>query len=144
MGQVIEREYEQARFDGPRSQARTVGELVNELADEGRTLLRQELALFRTEMSDKVKEAGKQTSYIGAGGVLGLVGLEILLAAVVLALGLVLPLWAAALIVGAVVALGAGTLALYGRAQLRRLDPRPTQTLLSLEENKTWATRLIH
>jgi hypothetical protein len=122
---------------------RSIGELFGELASETGTLVRQELALVRTEMTQKVKEVGKESTFIAVGGALGLVAAHTLVAAAVLALALVLPLWAAALIVGAAVCAIAIGLVLKGVRGVQHIDLAPRQTIHSLEDGKTWARRQI-
>jgi tetrahydromethanopterin S-methyltransferase subunit C len=66
--------------------------------------------------------------------VLGLFGLAALLAAAIAALALVLPVWASALIVGAVVLVVAGVLALLGTRKLKSgVPPIPEQAITSVQ-----------
>jgi len=123
---------------------RSIGQLFGDLGTEARTLLQQELTLARTELTIKARLASRQASYLAVGGVLGFVGLELLLGAVALVLGLVMPLWASLILVGVVVAAVAYVLLRHGLAALRKMDPRPTQTLLSIEDTKQWTRKLIH
>jgi len=122
---------------------RSVGALVSELATESRTLFRQELALFRVEMSRKIQSIGKESSYLVIGGVLGIVGLELLLGASALGLGLLIPLWLSLLLIGVVVVGVAAGLAWHGWSALRRIELSPPQPIQSFEDNKTWAKTLI-
>lgn len=74
---------------------------------------------------------------LGVAAVLGLVVLGTAVAAVVLALDLVLPAWAAALVVCAAAALVAGPLALAGAIGLKRA---PRATTERVEEDVRWTT----
>ena len=96
------------------------GELVNRLAAQVSELVRGELELARTELTAKGKRVGAGAGLAGAGGVVALYGLGALIAAGNGALALVWPVWLAALVVGVVVLVVAGVLALAGRSQLRR------------------------
>jgi Putative Actinobacterial Holin-X, holin superfamily III len=113
---------------------RSTGELVQQLSEQVSRLIRDELRLARLELSDKGKRAGIGAGLFGGGGLLGAYGVAAVIAAVALALALVLPAWAAALIVGAVLLAAAGLLALLGRNQVRRATPPvPQQTIESVK-----------
>ncbi len=114
----------------------STGELVTRLSEQVSALVKGELELARTELAEKGKRAGGGAGAAGAGGLLAAYGLAILLAAAVAALALVWPVWLAALVVGVVVLLVAGGLALYGRSQLRRaLPPVPEHTAQSVRDD---------
>ncbi|WP_324785471.1 phage holin family protein [Streptomyces sp. H51] len=119
----------ETRLDGQRS----VGELVNRATEQLSRLVRQELALAKEELAAKGRRAGRGGGLLGAAGAVAYAGLLALAATGAAALSLVLPVWAAALIVtGALFAI-AGVLAVTGRAQLRRAGPpTPERTLDSV------------
>ncbi len=117
---------------------RSVGELLSELTRELSTLFRQEVALAKTEMSQKASKAGKDVGYLAAGGAIAYAGFLTILAGVVLALGLVLPWWASALIVGVVVALIGYFLIHKGQTALKKVDLTPQETMETLKEDKQW------
>jgi uncharacterized membrane protein YqjE len=101
----------------------STGELVQRLSTQLSDLVRGELALARAELTEKGKRAGTGVGLAGAGGVLATYGGAALVAAVVAALALVLPVWAAALITGAVLLAVAGLLALMGKKQIDKATP---------------------
>jgi hypothetical protein len=101
----------------------STGELVTQLSEQVSTLVRDELALAKAEMTEKGKRAGTGVGLLGGGGVLVLYGVGGLLATAVLALDLVWPAWLAALVVTVVVFAVAGVLALVGRGEVRRAAP---------------------
>ncbi len=114
------------------------GELVNRLASQVSELVRGELELARSELAAKGKRAGAGAGLAGAGGVIALYGLGALIAAAVAALALVWPVWLAALVVGVVVLVVAGALALAGRSQLRRaVPPAPEHAMQSVRDDVT-------
>lgn len=131
-------------MDGPLAATEPrVGELFGKLASETGLLVRQEVALAAVEMKGKAREALGRAWMIGAGVAVALIGGHTLIAAAVLGLSMVLPLWLAALATGAVVTL-TGSLAIgLGRAALGRLDLAPRKTIESLLEGRTWARELI-
>jgi Flp pilus assembly protein TadB len=112
----------------------STAELVKQASEQISRLVRDELALARTEMAEKAKRAGTGAGLFGGAGVLALYGVAALLTTLIIALGLVMPLWLAALIVGVVLLAVAGVLALVGRGQVRRIGaPVPEQTVDSVK-----------
>ncbi|MDK1346035.1 phage holin family protein [Streptomyces sp. 378] len=101
----------------------SVGELVGQAAEQLSTLVRQEVALAKEELAEKGRRAGRGGGLLGAAGAVGYAGLLALAGTGVAALSLVLPVWAAALIVTAVLFVIAGVLAVMGRGQLRKAAP---------------------
>jgi uncharacterized membrane protein len=122
-----------------RSGERSLGELFSELTRETSTLVRQEVELAKTELSQKATAAGKDVGILGAGGAVAYAGFLALIAGVIAALDIFLPLWLAAIIVGLVV-IGIGYMLVQrGRDGLKRADLMPRQTIATLKEDTEWA-----
>jgi len=117
----------------------SLGELFSELSRQITTLVRQEIALAKTETTHKVARVGKDVGMLAVGAAVLYAGLLAIGAAVILLLNYVLPAWVAALIVGLVVAAIGGFLVQRGRAALTSEDLTPRQTVESLKENAEWA-----
>jgi hypothetical protein len=118
---------------------RSLGELFSELAQETSTLVRQEVNLAKTEMSQKASTAGKHLGVLAAGGALAYAGLLAILAGVIALLNDVMPLWASALLVGIVVAIVGYLLIRKGLDALKRDDFAPRETIETLKEDQQWA-----
>ena len=119
---------------------RSIGELFGKLSSEMSTLIRQEMALARAEMTEKGKEAGKGAGLFGGAGAVGLLGAGALTAGIILLLDLAIAAWLAAIIVGLVYAGIAAVLALQGRDRLKRATPPvPEQTVDTVKEDVAWA-----
>jgi len=116
----------------------SLGQLFSELARETSTLVKQEVALAKTEMKQKASEATKDASLIGVGGALAYAGLLSILAALVLLLAHVMPAWIAAFVVGLSATLGGYALLRHGVTTLRAIDPKPRETIQTLKEDKVW------
>ncbi|WP_221329485.1 phage holin family protein [Actinoplanes sp. L3-i22] len=101
----------------------STADLVNQAAGQISTLVRDELALARAELTEKGKRAGLGGGLFGGAGVLALYGVGLLLALAVVLLDLAWPLWLAILVVMAVVFAAAGVAALLGRKQLAKATP---------------------
>lgn len=125
-------------MEQPRDQ-RSLGELFSELANDTTTLVRQEIQLAKTEMTQKATSAGKDAGMIGAGGALAYAGLLAIIAALIIGLGNFIPMWLSALIVGLVILGIAYFLIQRGLNGLKNLDPTPRQTIETLKEDKEWA-----
>jgi hypothetical protein len=111
----------------------SVGELVGQATEQLSRLVRQEVALAKEELAEKGRRAGRGGGLLGAAGAVGYAGLLFLAATAAAALSLVLPVWAATLIVTGVLFALAGLLAATGRAQLRQATPpTPEQALGSV------------
>jgi Flp pilus assembly protein TadB len=117
---------------------RSVGELLSDLTRELSTLFRQEVTLAKTEMTQKASKAGKDVAFLAVGGAVAYAGFLAILAGVVLVLGLVLPWWASALIVGVVVAIIGYVLIHKGQTALKQIDLTPQETAETLKEDKQW------
>jgi uncharacterized membrane protein YqjE len=101
----------------------STSELVQRAVEQVTKLVHDELALARAELTEKGKHAGLGAGLFGTGGVLALYGVGALIATAILLLDLVLPAWAAALIVAALLFIVAGGLTLVGRQQVKRAVP---------------------
>src|ERR1700680_4767607 len=79
---------------------RSVVALLSDLASETATLVRQEIALFKAELREKLARVGQGVGAIAAGGLVAFSGWLVLLAAAVLGLSNVVEPWLAAVVVG--------------------------------------------
>lgn len=116
-----------------------LGELVKQLAEETSMLVRQELELAKAEMTQKGKRAGLGLGELGGAGLVALYALGALTACFIAALALLVPVWAAALIVTVVYGIVAGVLAMIGRGQLQQGTPlAPEKTQQTIKEDIEW------
>ena len=114
----------------------STGELVKRLSTQVSELVRGELELARSELAAKGKRAGTGAGLAGAGGVIALYGVGALIAAAIAALSLVLDVWLAALIVGVVLLIVAGILALVGRNQIKKaVPPVPQRAVREVQQD---------
>jgi uncharacterized membrane protein YqjE len=121
------------------------GELVHRLSTQLSELVRRELELARTELAAKGKRAGAGAGLAGAGGVVALFGVGTLIAAAVAGLATVLPVWLSALIVGVVLLIVAGVLALTGRSRLRKATPPvPEQAVKGVQHDVSTLRNAVH
>lgn len=125
---------------------RSIGQLLKELRDETTTLLRQEVDLAKTEMSEKASRFGTNVGALAMGGAVLFLGALALLAAVIYGLtslldqfmSLGVAIWLAPLLVGLVLAGIGYSLTKKALDTLKQESLAPRKTAQSLQENKEW------
>jgi len=101
-----------------------------------RELIEAEIESLKAEVVGKLKAAGIGAGFLVTAGAFAFFAVLVLTAAGVLALALVVPAWAAALIVGGALLLLAAIAAAIGVAQLKHgVPPTPTETIESVKED---------
>lgn len=118
----------QLHTEQPRTES--APELVKRATEQISTLVRDEMALARSELGSKIGHAGKGAGLFGAAGLVALFGAATLLAGVVMVVGLAIGTWASALIFGGALLIAAAVMALGGRGEVRKaMPPVPTETV---------------
>ena len=119
---------------------RPLSELFTTLTSEMSALVRQEVAIARTEITQKAYGMGKDIAFIAAGGAAAYAGSLALIAALIIVLRKAgIPWGLSALVVGSLVA-GAGSALIFkGVDNLKHADLVPSHTIDSLKENAEWA-----
>lgn len=124
---------------------KSLGELFGDLAQQLSSLIHEEIALAKTELSAKSRRLGTGAGLLGGAGMLAFLALGTLVAAAVAALSQVMSVWLAALIVAAGLLLVAGLVALVGRAEAKRgVPPVPEEALQSTKEDAEWLKSQIN
>ncbi len=96
-----------------------VGRLLRRLVEDVTVLVRKEVALATTEVSNSIDRARASIGSIAGGGAVLFAGFLFLLLSATFALALVVPAWAAALIVGAAACLLGLVMYLGGQNRLK-------------------------
>lgn len=126
---------------------RSLADLIRELRDESTVLLRQEVAMAKTEMSEKASTVGRNVTTMVIGGAVAFLAIIFLLLAVTGGLALMIlatdaelhAIWIAPLIVGLVIAAIAAVMILKAKETLASTSLVPHQTIETLKEDKQWA-----
>ncbi|WP_369699686.1 phage holin family protein [Nesterenkonia sp. Act20] len=118
-----------------RSTEPSIAELMTRLSEQSSRLIRDELKLAQAELTSKAKRGGIGAGYLGAGGILAWFGFGALIATAILGLAVVLPAWAAGLIVTAVLFIGAAIAALLGKKKVKDLSPVPERTVTNVNRD---------
>lgn len=121
----------------PLPETRSIGELLRDLANDVTALIRNELALARTEAQEKLNQTLVAVISLVAGALMAFAALLILLQALVIALAAIMPAWLAAVIVGGVVAIIGFILVRKGQNDLsaQRLAPERTAANIRKDVN---------
>ena len=126
---------------------RGLADLLKDLRDETTTLLRQEVALAKTEISEKGSRVGRNVASLAVGGLVAYAGLMFILLAAsygidsaLRAAGLDADItrWLGPLAVGVVVAIIGYTMVQKAISTLKRESIVPEQTVASVKENTQW------
>ncbi|KUI31266.1 hypothetical protein AU196_18240 [Mycobacterium sp. IS-1742] len=107
----------------------SLGELMSRLSAQTSRLVRDELRLAQKEFQESAKHAGIGAGLLSVAGLFAFLGLATVIAAAVAALSLVLPVWAAALIVALVLFVIAGVAALVSKKQADEVTPAAPRTV---------------
>ena len=122
--------------DGPENQGESFPESLKRFAGDIAVLIRDDLRSARDEMAEKAKTAGVGAGMLSGSALTGLMTLFSLTALIILALALVLPPWAAALIVTILWGIATAVLALMGKQKLQEVGPPiPEQTIENVKED---------
>jgi uncharacterized membrane protein YqjE len=117
---------------------RSTAEIVKDIAGNLQDIMRSEIELARSEMTQKALEGGKAAAVAVAGGTLALYALAFLLVCIFDAIALAIPYWAAALAIAVPLMLISALMLAAGIRRLRQINPKPAQTIRSIRENVTW------
>lgn len=127
----------------PAPTEKSLPDLFSDLAQEVTVLVREEVKLARAEISGKVAGAVRNVAFIAVGAALAFAAYLALQFALIAALSLVLPVWAAALIVGVVVTAIAAALAMAGINGMKNQDLVPRKAMESLKEDALWVKQQV-
>ncbi len=117
----------------------STADLIGDLYRGTSNLLRLEIELAKTELSQKASRVGKNVGFLAAGGLIAYAGFLALLGtliAILAALGL--PVWLSALIVSVIVLAVGGFLVFKGLKTLQQEQIAPQRTLDTLREDQEW------
>lgn len=123
--------------------ARGTGPLLRTIAADISTLVTKQIELAKQEIGEMVGTRAKAVGVFGAAAVLGLFVIGFLGMAGAEALDLVLPRWAAMLIIAGVFAVLAAVAIVAARGWLRSSASKPELTQESLKEDVRWAKQQL-
>jgi len=116
----------------------SVGELIGNISNDLSQLFRQEVELAKAELKQEGAKAGKAAGMLGGAAFAGNLAVVLLSFALVFALGNVMDLGWAALIVAVIWGIIGAVLFANGRKKLKTVDPMPRRTVDTLKEDAEW------
>lgn len=112
----------------------SLGALVSRASQQISELVREEMQLARAEMTQKGKRFGVGGGLFGGASLVGFLAAQALVGAMIAALALLLPVWASALIIAALLAAVAAVMAAAGKKQIAEGGtPAPEQAIDSVK-----------
>ena len=121
---------------------RPVAGVLQEIVANLQDIVRSEVRLAKTELREDLTKARPAALLVGIGMLAAACSVVLLLLAIVYALALVMPQWAAALIVAIGSAIIGGVTLSTGSKQLSTVRVAP-KTIESLKENVEWTRQQI-
>ncbi len=115
------------------SEEKSIGDLFSDLSNEIKSLVTNEIKLAKIEMKHKGTVVGKNSAFVVVGLTLLYAGFLGLMATAALALGLIISLWLAALIVSIVILIIGAAMAIKGVNTLKRMKMTPELAIESLK-----------
>jgi len=112
-----------------------LGKLLGSLAIDIQNLVRGEVRLARAELDQKLRRVLMAAIWLVGGALVAFAGLVVVLQGGAAALALVLPTWAASLIVGAVIVIIGALFARSGVAMLSLKTLTPERTVSNLQKD---------
>jgi uncharacterized membrane protein YqjE len=121
---------------------RTLSAVLYDIVGNVQEIIRAEVRLAKTEVKAEAAKASAAGLMLGFGALMLAFSLLFVLVAIVYGLSLVMPVWAAALIVAVVTGLLAAIFVRIGLKRFRTVRAAP-KTVESVKENVEWARQQI-
>ena len=120
---------------------RSISSVLHDIIGNIQDIVRSEMRLAKTEITEELAKSRSASVLLAIGAVLLMFCALFVLLAAVYALSLVIPAWAAALIVGASVGAIAALCVSVGINRFKTIRAAP-KTAASMKENVEWAKQL--
>jgi hypothetical protein len=124
----------------PQPDDQTIGELIASATRDLSLLVHKEVELAKTEIAAELKRAGIGAGLLGGAGFVGYFALLLLSVAAALGVadGFDIPVWAGFLVVGGLYAAAAGLFAMLGLGKVVKVGP-PQRTIRTVKDDLEWA-----
>lgn len=118
-------------------QERGIGDILKDAIANIQEIIRSEIQLAKIELKEESVKVKSAAVMFAAAAIFGVLGLAFCMLCAVYAIALVLPAWAAALIVGVGALMLAGIMATAGRTRWSRVE-MPKKTMFTVKEDLSW------
>jgi len=115
---------------------RPLTEIFRDIIGNVQEMVRSEIRLARVELREETSKTARAGAMLGAGAVLAMIAGVFLLVCIAQLLDMVMPDWAAALIMTLALGIPAAILISKGRERLHM--PMPEKTIDNVKENVEW------
>jgi uncharacterized membrane protein YqjE len=115
---------------------RPMAEVFRDIVGNVQEMVRSEVRLARVEIRDEASKTARAGAMLAAGAVLAMIAGVFLLVCLAQLLDLIMPDWAAALIVA--LAMGIPAMILISKGRDRLKVPMPEKTIENVKENVEW------
>jgi uncharacterized membrane protein YqjE len=129
-GALGEYAYDQAGRERP------ITEIFRDIVGNVQEMVRSEVRLARVEMREEASKTARAGAMLAAGAVLAMIAGVFLLVCIAQLLDMVMPDWAAALIMAIALGIPAAIMVSKGRQRLH--VPMPEKTIENVKENVEW------
>jgi hypothetical protein len=119
------------------SEERPIVNVMQNIVDDVREIVRSEVRLARQEVSTEISKVKLVAPLLAIAAVAGGLAALFLCWVALFALSIAIPFWSAALVVVAMLGGIGGIAAVTALAKLRRVNP-PERTIASVKENVEW------
>ena len=117
---------------------RSFAEVLQDVIGNIQEIVRSEVRLAKAEIKEETAKAKASAMLLGVGAASAAYAILFLLLMAVYALTLVMPNWAAALVVGGTLAIIAAVALTAGMRRFKEIHPTPERTLETIRENVEW------
>jgi hypothetical protein len=117
----------------------SLGDLFSDLSRDFGQLVRDEVQLAKTEMTEEVRNVARAGGAMGAAAYAAVTAILLMSFAAAWGLAEVMPIGFAFLVVGLVWAAVGAIAFVYGRQQMKTVNLKPEQTVATIQEDVQWA-----
>jgi len=118
---------------------RSLSNVLEDVIRNVQEIVRSEVRLAKTEIREEAARGKSAMLLLGAGAVTAIFAILFLLLMIVHTMALVMPSWAAALIVGSALALVASVMLPAGVRRFKHIPPTRERTVGTMKEHVEWA-----
>jgi uncharacterized membrane protein YqjE len=115
---------------------RPMTEIFRDIVGNVQEMVRSEVRLARVELREEASKTARAGAMLAAGGVLAIIAAVFLLVCIMQLLDLVMPDWAAAMVMALALGIPAAIMVSKGRQRLH--VPVPEKTIENVKENVEW------
>lgn len=119
--------------------SRSIADVLQDILANVQGIVRAEVRLAKTEVTEEATKAGRAAGLLAGGLVAAFFTIWLLLLTLLFALGTVVPMWAAALILFVITAGITAFLLAAGKKRFKTVHATPEKTIETIKENVEWA-----